>query len=239
MCTVTWMREHDSYSLFCNRDERWTRKPALGPQKGELRGVKYIAPLDGDHGGSWIAVNQLGLTLCLLNRYGEMQPDETRTYISRGLLLIGLVDSRNTQQVTTRIHDHDLTQFRPFNLLAVSREAEVMLMEWTGSKYTLNKKAKDLLPLTSTSLTEPSIASTRKAQFRSLTSGRPTRSLLDQFHRSHIPARGPSSVCMHREGAKTMSLSKVLVEKGEIIFEYEAGSPCEPETLQVARMELY
>ena len=238
MCTVTWMREHDNYSLFCNRDERWTRKPALGPQPGELRGVKYIAPVDGDHGGSWIAVNQFGLTLCLLNRYGEITPDETGTYISRGLLLIGLVDSRDKQQVTTRINDFDLTKFLPFSLLAISREAEPMLMDWTGSKYTLNEDAKDLLPLTSTSLTEPSIATTRTAQFRSLTSGRPTRSLLDQFHRSHIPARGPSSVCMHREGAKTMSLSRVLVEKGEIVFEYEAGSPCEPKSLQITRMKL-
>ena len=236
---MTWLRELDSYSLFCNRDERRARKPALGPQQGELRGVKYIAPLDGDHGGSWIAVNQFGLTLCLLNRYGEMQPDETRTYISRGLLLLGLADSRDTQQVTISINDYDLARFLPFNLLAMSRGAEPILLEWTGSKYTLNNDAKDVLPLTSTSLTEPSIAIARKSQFRSLTAGGTTRSLLDQFHRSHIPARGPGSVCMHREGAKTMSLSKVLVEKDEIVFEYEAGSPCEPEIPQVARMKLY
>ena len=238
MCTVTWMRERDGYSLFCNRDERLTRKPALGPQPGELRGVKYIAPVDGDHGGSWIAVNQFGLTLCLLNRYGEIQPDETRAYISRGLLLIGLVDSRDTQQVTTRINDYDLTRFLPFSLLTMSRNDEPVLLEWTGSIYRMNEDAKGLLPLTSTSLTEPSIAIERATQFRSLTAAGTSRSLLDHFHRSHIPARGPMSVCMHREGAKTMSLSKVLVAKGEAVFEYEAGSPCQSETPKVAGMKL-
>ena len=231
MCTVTWARQNDGYFLLCNRDERNSRQPALGPQVNELRGVKYIAPIDGDYGGSWIGVNQFGLSLCLLNRYGEMALEETRKYISRGLLLIDLLDCRRTQQVIARIEDFDLTRFRPFNMLAMTRESEPVLFEWTGSKYSMNADAE--VPLTSTSLTSPGIAIERTTQFRSLTSGDPpTVALLNQFHRSHVPTRGPSSVCMHRDGAKTVSLSRVSVTANDIVFEYEPGSPCESTLVQ-------
>lgn len=68
MCTVSWLHKAKGYVLLCNRDERHTRKPALGPRISERNGISFIAPVDGDHGGSWIGVNQFGLTLCLLNR---------------------------------------------------------------------------------------------------------------------------------------------------------------------------
>src|SRR3982751_1081178 len=69
MCTVSWIRTREGYQLLCNRDERHTRRPAQAPTVREDQGVQFIAPIDGDEGGSWIGVNQFGLTLCLLNRY--------------------------------------------------------------------------------------------------------------------------------------------------------------------------
>ena len=45
------------------------------PRIGDVRGVSFVAPIDGDHGGSWIGVNQFGLTLCLLNRYDDLNAD--------------------------------------------------------------------------------------------------------------------------------------------------------------------
>src|SRR4051794_11876094 len=112
MCTVTWMRHDNGYVLLCNRDERNSRLPALGPQVNELHGVSYIAPLDGNHGGSWIGVNQYGLGLCLLNRYGDARLDESKEYVSRGLLLVELLDSRDCKQVVARLREFDLTRFR-------------------------------------------------------------------------------------------------------------------------------
>ena len=239
MCTVTWTRQDDGYVLFCNRDERNTRLEAIGPQQGELRRVTYLAPIDGDFGGSWIGVNHFGLTLCLLNRYGDSSLDESREYISRGLLLTDLLDSRDTSDVARRINDFDFNQFRPLNLLALTPEPAALVVAWTGADLTTNHNASDLLPLTSTSLSEPVIASERTAQFQKLVSGgEPTPGMLDQFHRSHLPMRGPISVCMHREGARTVSLSRVEVTHREISFEYEDGSPCEkhsPQRLHLKR----
>jgi hypothetical protein len=85
MCTVTWLPRPDGYQLLCNRDERDSRQPALGPRLHEQNGVKYIAPVDGDHGGSWIGTNEFGMSLCLLNRVGDVESDGNRDYISRGV----------------------------------------------------------------------------------------------------------------------------------------------------------
>ncbi len=60
MCTVSWIHEEGGYQLFSNRDETYTRKPALPPSAREQRGVRFIAPIDGDQGGSWIGVSAAG-----------------------------------------------------------------------------------------------------------------------------------------------------------------------------------
>ena len=57
------------YEVFCNRDELHSRKPALPPVLVMRNGVRYLAPIDAAGGGSWIGVNEFGLTLCLVNHY--------------------------------------------------------------------------------------------------------------------------------------------------------------------------
>ena len=56
MCTVSWIHQGPGYQLFCNRDEKHTRRPASKPQLLTRGGVRFLAPIDGDFGGTWIAV---------------------------------------------------------------------------------------------------------------------------------------------------------------------------------------
>ncbi len=67
MCTVSWIHTPRGYELFCNRDEAITRESAFAPGAIDRNGVRVLAPLDGRHGGTWIAVNEFGLALCLTN----------------------------------------------------------------------------------------------------------------------------------------------------------------------------
>ena len=53
MCTVTWLIQDESYLLLFNRDERRDRAPELAPRI-HLQPARYIAPLDGAAGGSWM-----------------------------------------------------------------------------------------------------------------------------------------------------------------------------------------
>jgi hypothetical protein len=68
MCTVSWIHQGSGYQLLCNRDEKRTRRPASAPQLLTRNNVRFVAPIDGDSGGTWVAVNEFGLSLVLLNR---------------------------------------------------------------------------------------------------------------------------------------------------------------------------
>ena len=67
MCTVTWCSEGTGYALLFNRDEARTRSPAFPPEHRLRRGVRLISPLDPDAGGTWLGVNEFGVSVGLLN----------------------------------------------------------------------------------------------------------------------------------------------------------------------------
>ena len=67
MSTVTWRRIPSGYQVFFNRDELRAREAALPPAPAELNGVRYLAPRESADGGTWLAVNERGLTLGLLD----------------------------------------------------------------------------------------------------------------------------------------------------------------------------
>ncbi|NIP92410.1 MAG: hypothetical protein GWO24_02620, partial [Akkermansiaceae bacterium] len=75
MCTLTWWRgTAGSYEVFFNRDEKRTRSIADPPRVHERDGVRFLAPLDPDGGGTWMLANDRGLLVCLLNRWHEGSP---------------------------------------------------------------------------------------------------------------------------------------------------------------------
>lgn len=237
MCTVTWARTADGYLLFSNRDERDSRRPALGPRVHDVRGVQYLAPVDGDHGGSWIGVNEFGVSLCLLNRYGDKTVGTNKAFVSRGLLLVDLMDCRSSKPIEDQIRQFDLTRFRPFSLLLLDVLSPATIFEWNGVQLEIEANAESRVPLSSSSAVEPGIAAERSSQFLTITQDITVdHSVLDRFHRSHQPERGPYSVCMHREWARTVSLSKVSVMKDEVRFCYEPGSPCESKKFEEVKL---
>lgn len=234
MCTVSWLRHAGGYELFFNRDERHTRKPATPPVIQEARGVRFIAPLDGDHGGTWLAVNESGVSLCLLNRYegAPSLPDEVKTeddYRSRGLLLMSLMDSLTVAHAHARLSREDLSRYRPFTLAVLSPNEPALLVHWTGGQKTFDGAGDPSMPLTSSSYRGAEVTAARKSLFRRMAeeSGAVTPSLLRDFHSSHEPARGVYSVCMHREDAATVSFSHVKVGDETIRFSYQPAPPCD------------
>jgi hypothetical protein len=230
MCTVSWIRQAGGYRLFCNRDEKHTRRVALPPAVRERRGVRVIAPLDGAYGGTWIGVNQFGLSLCLLNRYqDEAIPSiEAESYLSRGLLLVELIDCRTRSQTQSRIEQIDLTHVRPFTLLILEPDQSSLLTHWTGQERLSETDGESAMPLISSSHDLTSVSLTRRRQFNNLLmeSGKVDDNLLDKFHSSHFPTASAYSTCMHRDDARTVSFSKVNVSRDGIEFFYHADSPC-------------
>ncbi len=224
MCTVSWRPEPDGYVLCFNRDERRTRLPASPPAPGRRAGVPFLAPTDGEAGGTWIGVNALGLTVCLANRYDAPAPRPTPDRISRGLLVAALLDAGSVAEVETRVAAERLDRYDPFTLVACEPDRPARLLGWDGRRLDPGLHGAPGLILTSSALDQPTAEATRRAIFAAADHLDAER--LDAIHRSHEPAMGPLSVCMHRPEASSVSLSRITVRPQSVRFEYSPGPPC-------------
>ena len=222
MCTATWIHDQEGYQLLFNRDEKLTRKQAAPPRLAVRNGVRFLAPADGDFGGTWIAVNEFGVSACLLN--GANMTGVT----SRGLLLLDSITERSAAAVCERVCGLDLSPFAPFTVVAFEPGRPAALVQWNGAKTTFVPYGDSYMPLTSSSFDPWRVRRERRDEFcRLLTSrGHLDADLLFEYHRSHGPARGPYSPCMHRADAETMSFSWIRVTPSGASFFYNPAAPC-------------
>ncbi|MBP7147738.1 MAG: NRDE family protein [Acidobacteria bacterium] len=227
MCTVTWWLGAGAYEVLHNRDERRSRGPAHPPSVGELRGVRFIAPRDSDFGGAWIACNELGVTVCLLNVFGPEAP--AGGAVSRGLLVLELADAGAPAEATGRLSREDLARFRPFVLAAFGPGMPPRLATWTGTRLEQGPLAGDRMPLVSSGRDHAAAFAARRAELDRLRAARGAAdpATLRELHASHRPERGALSACMHRDDAATVSSSRVRVGPAGVEFSYCPAAPCE------------
>lgn len=237
MCTVTWLHRPDGYELCFNRDELKTRLIAHPPSIHHEDGLHYIAPIDADAGGTWIGVNQFGITVCLLNYYHAAMNRQLSAadYTSRGLLVKSLLTHDTLSDIFARYSDAELRQFRPFKLLAIGPESAAQGLVWDGTSAEIARNPEP--PLSSSSFLSEKVIEQRRRRFGEIRASDGNHpEALRNYHRSHIPEKGPFSVCMHREEAHTVSFSRVVVAAEHITFHYTPGAPCETSFLEPVRM---
>lgn len=231
MCTVSWLPDPLGYTLCFNRDERFTRAPAHPPAARDAGDVRFIAPADGDAGGTWLATNAFGLSLGILNRYlvpGYVPPRAPR---SRGLLPLALITHTTAAEAISALGTTDLRSIQPFTLVAVEPGEPARLASWDGRDLGVSSHTRPGLILTSSSVTEPEVAASRQALFGAAPAI--TVAVLESLHRSHLPDRGRRSVCMHRDDAETRSFSEVRVTDAQVTFLHVPDAPCRGAALPV------
>ena len=242
MCTVTWLREASGYRLFFNRDELRSRLEAEPPRQAEGlapdgEAVGFLAPVDGDHGGTWIAANEHGVTVGLVNGYRRADASAPADVRSRGLLVRDLAACRTVREVEAALGDVDPGRYRSFRLLAVSPADRLMLAEWDRVSLTVTRDAEERIPLISSAFEESEVGAKRRTEYARGVGERPDAEKLTAYHRSH--ANGPSafSVCMHRPEAVTRSFTRVHVDAESVTMVYHPGPPCETAAEHRARLE--
>jgi hypothetical protein len=67
VCTLSVVPIGDRVRLAFNRDEKRTRAPGLPPRAARIGHRTAILPTDPASGGTWLAVNDAGLALAVLN----------------------------------------------------------------------------------------------------------------------------------------------------------------------------
>lgn len=226
MCTVTWLREGDSYSVFFNRDELKTRARALPPACQMQNGVSYLAPVDPDGGGTWLGVNQFGLTCGVLNNYAITNV-RSRSFRSRGLLVPALLDCASPFAALSKLRTLPLDDFRPFFLLLLSPRQPQVLCTWNGDALHFDENVS--LPLSSSSFDTQRVVENRRNEFAALSARQQflNQKFLASYHASHSSSGGAYSVCMHRDDASTVSYSQINVTPAQIEFLYTPGAPCQ------------
>lgn len=238
MCTVSWLSSEDGYTLFFNRDEKRSRGIATPPAVHRRSGVEYIAPTDVDGGGTWIATNEHGVTICLLNSYHKLAERQIVSE-SRGTIPVELSGARSTGEAVSLLEAFSLKQFAPFRLLILQPGEQAWTYIGSGSALAIDSGAQSHMPLTSSSFHSRKVETARRAAFRrQYDAGRQlTAASLEAFHRSHVGGAGAYSVCMHRPDAQTVSYSCVTVSRASVDFSYTPGSPCSDVAAQTVRLD--
>ena len=240
MCTVTWLGTDDGYELFFNRDEKRTRGPASPPAVKERDAIRYLAPTDTTAGGTWIGVNESGLTVCVLNHHPIPFPGSPENKRSRGWLVDALLGETSRTAISDRIHTEDLEGYMPFILIAVDPEVAITSFIWDGTLVQQAELDAGTMPLTTSSYDSEQVVARRHAafkRFRAEWSG-VSRDMLMAFHRQHDDGAGAYSVCMEREDARTVSFSHITVTGDEMVFEYSSHPPCVHAQESPARLAL-
>ncbi|MDB4467895.1 NRDE family protein [bacterium] len=217
MCTLTWKHEADgAYHVFFNRDEKKTRLPELSPTVMEENGVRLIAPRDADHGGTWLAVNDRGVTFALLNHYdlAAIRPSPEHP-MSRGRLPFQLASEE-----CVSLESMNLDRYRPFHLVCVAPEEVPRHWIWNGASLQAFRLRDKDRPLTTSSYDSGRAVSLRAQAFKGLGSDPDTKAL-SAFHRSGSVHGSPYAVLMRRDDAQTMSISHICVTAGEVVVNYE------------------
>ncbi len=225
MCTVTWTLKKEGYEVFFNRDEQRSRAKAFLPVY--YKEARSIMPIDPLGGGTWIAVNQDKVTLCLLNNY-QISLDTKEKYCSRGLLIKELIALKGIEAMIQKIQKTDLSKYQPFLLCMFPEDLnllnpKVLVVSWNGIMTQVSKAEQ---PITSSAKFIEKVITYRKSSFEKIVSSdmNDTQKHL-LYHTSHDPEKSAFSVCMHRSDAKTQSLSYIIVNDS-IVFSYIDGAPC-------------
>lgn len=227
MCTVTFIARRNGYALGMNRDEKLIRAAGLPPRLTYLNGHAILAPSEPG-GGTWIGVNDTGVTLALIN-WNSVTSRVAGQAVSRGEVVKLALPSDSPALVDATLNELLLPRVNPFRLIGVFPACKAVV-EWRWNLQHLERRDHRWRTNTwvSSGFDEPGAQQTRGKAFRETLRQKTAGSTdwLRRLHRSHGPECGPYSTCMHREDAATVSYSEVTVSRQTAKMRYAPGAPC-------------
>src|SRR3974390_1314608 len=117
MCTVTFMPRKTGYCLAMNRDEKLARPQGLPPTLKFVKDRRGVCPSEIG-GGTWIALNDFGVSLALINGY-LISTRVENSAIRRGRLINAACAAENPRQLEDALSTLALGRINPFRLIGV------------------------------------------------------------------------------------------------------------------------
>jgi hypothetical protein len=208
--------------LVCNRDEQRSRPDATPPRWRDLPSTRAIWPTDAEAGGTWIAANQEGLALCLLNLNPPSPPalPPATQLVSRGKIIPRLITRETPDDALAALHALDLDRFAPFRLLAArpalpapGRPAPSHILEvsWDRTDLRVTRHHAAPLCLASSGLGDALVQSRLSLFDGMVLAAGATPQSQDLFHHHTWPDRPELSVMMSRAEARTVSVTTLEI----------------------------
>ncbi len=227
MCSVSFLPHARGFYVAMNRDESLQRPAANPPARFTRVGRVALYPTEPT-GGSWVGVNDAGLTLALINWYAI--PRESGIgRVSRGVVVPSLLAATSVEEARAAIAALPKQDMAPFRLLIFApHERKTFEFRWDQHALDEVPHAWEPRHWFSSGYDEPraqlergqvACEASREARAGSLP-------WLRRLHGSHEPARGPFCFCMHRKDAATVSYTEVVVTHRAATMRYHDGPLC-------------
>jgi hypothetical protein len=202
--------------LTMNRDEQAVR-PEGGPRLWQGAPNAYVAPIDLQAGGTWIAANAQGLVCCLVNRYDKPGPG----LLSRGAIAPAAMAARGGQEAIAVIAALDHAQYAPFAAVIVSRSGDFRA-DWDGAAFNADPIT-DTAPWMITSAVDAGFREKRSALFQRLIIENTTGDIdeaVSAFHTRRDDATDMWAPMMRRERGQTKSVTQVSIDSAHVEMRY-------------------
>ena len=228
MCTVTLIARKRGYLLGMNRDEKRARPKGLPPSQRGIGGHRVIYPSEPS-GGTWISLNNSGVTFALINWYSISRRVITDP-VTRGEVIPPISPADSPGLVDRAFSKLPLPSINPFRLIGIFPKSK-KIVEWRWDLRELERKNHPWRSQQwiSSGFDEPNAQTIRSRTFKQFLTqaSAGTSGWLRRLHASHTPECGPFSTCMHRSDAVTVSYNQISVSPGKASLQHIDGSPCD------------
>lgn len=238
MCTVTIVpigfRPNRRIRIGCNRDDSPKRSDTMPPQFRHHQSRRALYPVDPVSDGTWIAVNDAGLVMLVLNRNRDfnVKPPALDAMLphsklnSRGTIIPQLLDCKSLAEAILRSQRLELECLAPFRLLILDRTHYFELDSTSPASSPKPVLLDSPLIFTSSGLGDDRVQAARgelfSTWFNSVKSDTEWEQQQDRFHLHAWPEKREISVFMRRTGAQTLSYTTIGLGLRSATVEYRA-----------------
>ena len=204
----------------------------MPPRSRRFGARTAILPTDPTSGGTWLAVNDAGLALAVLNVNAGDRDGTPKPRRSRGEIIPTLAGADSPAgALAVAERDLDNRAFAPFRLVLVG-QGVIADVRWDGREPMVMSRLVGGSPqmFTSSGLGDHLVEGVRRELFEELFSGSSGtwEATQDAFHRHRWPGREHLSVNMTRADARTVSFSAIAIGGADAVFTYHPDSPDAP-----------
>lgn len=217
MCTVTIHRISAFMLVTMNRDEARIRVQEKPPQLVQnAHGPHYMAPIDGQAGGTWFGVNDQAVHACLLNRY--LPDDSHKIYSnpnrpSRGRIIVELLAQGNEDNALEWLDEVFHPEPYPSFCLLVMGPENTYSFGWDGHNLEKRNHSGEWLMFSSSSWRTEEVLAFRQNEFDAwVRRNAPFDGLIPSIHLWQPADRMEWAPLMDRDFSATRSITQTVTD---------------------------